>query len=236
MKKILLVLIVLCLAAGEALAISQATSSTTSTTAIVRARYYLNETTASFWTDAELLSWMNDAQIDIVSRTKSLQTTQVITLAANTHTYSITVSYLSIEGAVYSPTGGTSSGFYKQGLLRGHPAHVGHTSPREGPPKYYYEWKSDIGIYPPLGTIAGETVTLYAISRPAAMTSTTVSSIQTPAMFDRAIILYTVAQAFYKDKQYGKAGRFMAEYYAEIDRYRQDYVLRPKEPLEMQKD
>ncbi|KKL81908.1 hypothetical protein LCGC14_1990070, partial [marine sediment metagenome] len=49
-------------------------------------------------------------------------------------------------------------------------------------------------------------------------------------IYDRALTLYVVSQAFYKDRQYAKAGRLMAEYLTELDRYRQDFNEPSREP------
>jgi hypothetical protein len=38
------------------------------------------------------------------------------------------------------------------------------------------------------------------------------------------------AQGLLKERQLSKAGQLMAAYYAELDRYRQDFVEQTKEP------
>ena len=50
-----------------------------------------------------------------------------------------------------------------------------------------------------------------------------------PAIYDRALTLYVAAQALLKERQYSKSARLMAEYYAELDRYRKDFIERPQE-------
>lgn len=227
MKPAINALIILIFTAATSFAASQQTSSTTGTQIITKARYYLNAST--IWTDAELLEWINDGVVDIAARSRCTETKQAITLAANTLEYSITINYIAISAVVYSPASGALTG-----LLRGHPNHVGRSDADTmmesvKQPQYWYDWKGDIGIYPPRNTaITGETVYLYAVARPSDLTATT-SLVTVPAIYDRALTMYVVGQAFMKMDQWAKSARFMAEYYAEIDRYRQDYVDLPRQ-------
>lgn len=58
-----------------------------------RIRKKLGETTALFWTDAELNSWMEDAQKDIVWKAKLKRTRGAFTTIGNTSRYAITTIF-----------------------------------------------------------------------------------------------------------------------------------------------
>ena len=77
-------------------------------------------------------------------------------------------------------------------------------------------------------TTTTPTATVYFVSTPTAVASS--AAVLVPSSYDNALTLYVAAKAFLKSKQYGKSARLMAEYYAEIDRFRIDFIERPKEP------
>ncbi len=58
-----------------------------------RIRKKLGETTALFWTDSELNSWMEDAQKDIVWKAKLKRTRGTFTTVASTARYTITAQF-----------------------------------------------------------------------------------------------------------------------------------------------
>ena len=481
LKRVLIIVFVL-LFTVSVFAGSQQTSSTLASAIITTARYYLNEATASFWADAELLVWLNLGTRDIVARTKCLESSKSITLVPNTVEYSVvsitdaglaigttkprvssvaftyiingvtrykaaivagtipgddvipedlygvvafdigvngtidaieasdnatgyssvalavidlpvvaaghirigyvsamkdngaftfattdldadntTVtyvgsdigSYIDLETVIYNNVNGV-----EKGLIRKNPQSIGHM-PKIGEPAYWYEWDGKVGIYPApstitdpglaigttkprvsnvaftysvidvttgiatwyskaavaAGTVAGDdtipedlygvvafdigadgtidaieasnnvtgyntvalaaadlpevedghirmgyvsaigtedpfifgtddldaanttvtyvdatipTLTVYFVSTPDTVISS--AAVKVPVIYDRALILYVAAQALLKQGSYAKSGRLMAEYYAELDRYRQDYVDRPQEP------
>ncbi len=223
MKRFALILC-LFLIPGMAFAASQDTSNFLTADVITQIRYYLNEPVEDTWSDTELLGWINDAQMDIVSRSQCLEAQENIDLAAETLEYSITTTYIAVTAVTYSPTSGVT-----KGLVRGHPSQVGHTGKTGvAAPNRWYEWKGDVGIYPVLSSRSTEEIAVFLVEEPQVLTSTTVSQLVVPKIYDRATVLYSAAQAFLKTGQYAKSGRLLAEYYAELERFRQDYVMRPR--------
>jgi len=87
MKKLILTILACFLIVSTAFGGSQQTSSTAASTIIVNARYYLNESSASFWSDTELLVWVNQGTMDIVGRTRCLENSEAVSLLANTVEY-----------------------------------------------------------------------------------------------------------------------------------------------------
>ena len=220
-KRRLIVAVFLVLAlVGSVYAGSQATSSTAASTIITNARFYINEASASFWSDAELLVYLNDGMVDIATRTRSLEDTETITLVANQIEYAPVSTFLAITAVQYTTTS------YVKGLLPGSPKEVGQSVGTDsvGEPTHWYEWNDKVGVYPALSSVTSEAIILYAISLPSAITSA--QDVTTPAIFDRVLALYIAAQALYKDKKFAQAGRYMAEYMEEIERYRADFYDR----------
>lgn len=208
---------------------SQQTSGVLASAIIVRARAYLNEATESFWLDTELLAWLNDGSMDIVVRTHCLENIETEQLVANQLAYPITENYILIKGVVYNKGSGN-----EKGLIRGNLQKIGHVRGTE--PIYWIQHEDSVFVYPKPDTDhsgVGHDLDIYTVSRPASVASG--AAVLTPAYYDRALTLYIAAQGFYKDSQFTKAGRLMAEYLAELDRYRTDFVTVPKESAEVVK-
>lgn len=117
-------------------------------------RKLLGETTASFWTDTELNTWINDAGTDIAYLTKCLKDNGYITTVEDTNEYTISSNFstlLSIS-KVYLYQDGSSwqnlKSTTRDKLDREHP---GWLSADSGTPtKYYYDIQEDtLGLYVP---------------------------------------------------------------------------------------
>ena len=172
MKYFIFIFSIIFLLVSPVCAGSQQTSSATAQTIIDRARYQLNEQTADFWDDEELLVWLNDGMIDIVCRSLCLETTYDIMLGNRQLEYSIPdpIKYVGVIDTLYlKDTGrffllqqngdyllqqngdkliiGASYGTYKKGLIPGEMAHVGHIED-VGEPVHWYEWNDNVGFYP----------------------------------------------------------------------------------------
>jgi hypothetical protein len=206
---------------------SQATSSTDAADIIDYVRYYLNEPNENVWDDDdELLAWINHGTMDIVARSQCLEYTEDIALVDSQLSYAIAEDYISISAVIYNDT---------KGLIRGNPQSLGNQFHEIGEPNAYFIWGDDIWVYPiPDTDAATNNITLFGVTRPAAISATT-DDVLVPAHYDKALVYYVVAQAFTKVGQFSKAQYFTTLYMHELDRYRTDYNVIPKEPLEIAK-
>lgn len=216
MKKIIFLLFfmwpVLCFAG------SQQTTPTNSTDIIGNVRAYLNEPNEDFWLDSELLVWINDGIMDVAARTRAMQTSENATLVANTLEYSLNTNFIGVNGAMYT------NGTVYAGLKQSNPfdPETGIGSPLEGAfPAYWAEYGDAVWLWPVGDTVSG-TVIVYLVERPEAILEG--DNLPVPAIYDKAITLYVVAQALFKDAQAGKGGAYLSRYEAEINRFRADYV------------
>ncbi len=213
--------------ACPAFAGSQEISSTTATEMIARVRSNLNEAVASFWTDAELLAWMNSGIQDIATRTRALQTAENATTVAGAVEYTISTDYTGIFGVVY-----WSSATTPKALSRGNPfsvtAGIGR-APSVNEPAYWAESRGRLMAWPPCSAAnAGKQLVIYLNARPAAISYA--DYIPLPAYLDNALELFVTAQALHKDIRDSRAGYFKAMYQAEIDRFRADFIDFGQEP------
>jgi len=226
-RSIIWIAVVFLAISGMVYAGSQQTSSTPASTIIINARYYLNEPTEVFWSDDELLVWLNKGTLDIATRTKCLESWESVSLAADTVEYTLSDSYIAITDVVYSDASDAL-----KGLIKSNPSSVGHES-AVGEPSYWYSAGNKLGIFPSLAAIDGttaETVRAYYVTRPTDVTSG--QNVLVPAHYDHALTLYIAARAWYKDGQFAKGNRLMAEYYEELDRFRLDYNEQIKQAKE----
>lgn len=117
---------------------SQQVSSTTAQTIIDDARYYLNDTSEDFWTNEELMVWLNAGIVNIAARARCLDVTETINLVKDQLEYSITEDCVGVAVATYNEG---------KGLIKGSPASVGHCADL-AESAYWYEWNDKVGIYP----------------------------------------------------------------------------------------
>ncbi len=205
--------IVVLLAAYAVFAASQQVSSTSAQTIINNAKALLNGSDDSIFDSTEMLQWVNDGQLDIVSRSHCLQTSESVTLEADVVEYTIDSDYIMIDAVIYNdPTYGVKS------LIPGSPSEVGLVN--LAPISKWYEWAGKVGAYPPLSSVTTDTLTLYLVSRPSAIALA--DNITVPAIYDKALTYYVVAQALWKDRQTGRYAQMMQSYLDELMLYRID--------------
>lgn len=225
MKKILLTIILSLFLCFPAYAGSIDTSSSTAQTFIGIVRTDLNELTAAFWTDAELITWIDEAITEIVNQTRCLEATvEDVTLASSDYDYTLSSSFLDVEMALYD-SGDDSRGIQIYALDRTNLNDIGHVV-ETGRPKKYALWNDQIIVWPiPDSTISGTTIHVYYIPMPSGVTTST-SPIETPAYFDPAITDYVKAKAYLKDNRINLANTFMGYFNSRIQTYLVNVVNR----------
>jgi hypothetical protein len=203
---------------GVASAGPQGTSSTTGTAMIARARTLLNEPAANArrWSEAQMLEFLNAGMIDLALKAKCYQTSEAVTLVANTVEYTpTTTTYIEVADVKINPASGSAFGL-KRGNIRSVGAEPGtHTTP-----KFWYEYNGKVGIYPAYSAVTTETATVYLVNRPAAIAAG--SNVLTPAALDQALVYYITAQALLRDRRPQEASNYLTMYQQEVDLYRKD--------------
>jgi hypothetical protein len=193
---------------------------------IDRVRADLNETTAGFWTDAQLIKWTDEAVKDIIYKTRCTETgVSTTTLQNAVRTYSLSsVTFLDVE-KVEHDSGVTTDPQQVFDLDRAMFRNLRYGREKEtGRPKVFSVWNNALYIWPipantSSDTYSGTTLYIYYIPRPSGVTTTT-SVIETPAYFDVAVYDYVKAKALAKDGQ-ASADYFMKSYTQRL----MDYVV-----------
>jgi len=196
---------------------NQTASATLASAVIVNARSYLNEATASFWSDAQLLVWLNDGTMDIFGRTHCVEDIESETLIASTTTYALSDPFIVIKAVIYNSV---------KSLRKGSIEHIGDVNVTLGEPSYWTQWENTVIVYPaPDSDAAGNTIDVYTVERPIEVAAG--AAVLVPDQYDKALTLYIVEQALLRDEQYGKAAKVRSDYLAELDRYRTDFSAQP---------
>ncbi|WP_027369197.1 DUF6682 family protein [Desulfocurvibacter africanus] len=196
------------------LAGSQTRSSSLASDIIRRVRQKLNESSAHFWSDEELLQWINEGCLDIAAKTLCVGASEEIMLAADTLEYALTSPHLTAIAAVYDN---------RKGLMRGDPRQVGHVRD-VGEPVHWYPWDGFVGVYPvPAGgsPAIGRRVRIYLVDMPAQLAAA--DPIPTPAIFDGPLVNYVCAEAWFKDDKAGKGSYRLSLYEGVIAQFRADF-------------
>jgi hypothetical protein len=221
MRKAVLTFFALLLFAHVVFGGSQTTSSTLASTIIDRVEALFNDTANSFLDATEMLVWVNDGTMDIVSRTHCLEDAESVTLVLGQSNYALSDPFITIKGVIYNS---------EKALTEGSLSHYGRTissTDSDGEPEYFFTWENNLFVYPVSSSdTAGNSIDVFVVDRPAPVA--TGAAVLVPAQYDRALVLYVYAQALYKDRQFAKAGAVMDQYLAELERYRKDFNVQPK--------
>ena len=208
---------------------SQARSGKTAANIITEAKWVLiNNAKDNFWSDAEMLGWVNEGILDIVSKTHCLEDTATIVLVTDTKDYAWTgtSNYLTVDphGAFLQLH---NSSKYK--TLTNNKSIIGHVI-ETGPPAYWYEFNGRVHVWPvPTSAYSGSTVFVDFVPIPDGC-STASLAIETPKIYDPALVFYVISRAMSKEKNPASIA-YMNLYQQTIDRYRADFIDEPKESM-----
>lgn len=192
----------------------QASPGKTAQTLIDEARVVLKETTATFWTDTQLLGFLNQGMKDIADTTYCMQTTETFDVSSGTTRYTITTDYAIVRGVLYVKSGSTS---YQKALERKDLFDMEFGMGRveyTGEPAYWDEWNATVYIWPPADSDHTGTAHVFLADRPSTITLT--GGINIPAVYERALLNYIIFRALLRDNKWDKAQLFGQLYYTAI--------------------
>lgn len=174
----------------------------TLTNILLSTRTLLKESTASFWTDAILTSYINDGVRFIAEKTgcyrtiQSVSTETLVRLVPFTGYKCFAVEYNNIA------------------LIKITTLQVGHAHLDSVYPQYWFEYGNYIGIEPIPPDIYS--LNLYLISIPPALVNGTDVPV-IPYSLCGLITYYAVAKALEQDRKIGASAQLMSIFYGELD-------------------
>jgi hypothetical protein len=192
-------------------------------------RQLLNESTAVFWTDAEIQDWLYEGTRIIASKTLSIEADDDITLVTNQLIYNTADGVTTWAADCLEPYAAIyDDGSYKyKGLEKIHPKQLGNVMTfTPGPPRYYAFHNRSFYIWPvPTSSENGNTISvLYATESqdPTVLTDE----------YQHLAIQWAFARAKEKDQKFAEAAAIKQNFYTEMQFERQDKVAEQGEGVQ----
>ena len=192
---------------------------------VTEVRSLINETTASFWTDAQLQSWMDNGISDIAARTGCIEDSDTFLLVTSQYEYvnlvtdgAAAVSNITqVWGCIYLNPDDGYIGLKR--ILPRQVADLPHMKP--GPPVYYYHFDNKIGIFPlPTSGQNGDSVKIYFSKNPSAATLE-LRIAELPSEYHNAMLWYCAAMAYKKEHRFTESDKFFQMYLEELNALKQ---------------
>jgi hypothetical protein len=223
MTRYILAAILAALVAIPAWAGTQTTSSSTVADIIDRLEQDVNHETddGGFYSDAEAVEWINEAVQIALTYGRLMETSEDVTLANGTMSYSLTASHFDIESVLHDNGDSTDKHRYRF-LSKVDPRLMTDSQKisAAGRPQFWWQWDDGLYLWPVPGADEdGETVQVFLIEKPDALTATT-DSIPTPYYLDSTILLYAKAKYHEKQEKETRGTYYRNLFYQELERYR----------------
>lgn len=159
-----------------------------------RVRDILNESTATFWTDAELTAYINDGVRAIAEIGRCIQTINTTAATVN-GTRTVAFTGYSVEAVLYQPSSGTEKALVKTDELR-----FGRLQSNGTYPQFFAETGQYVAIEPIPD--AAYNLDIYYYAAPTDMSGDAdVPSV--PLAYRQLIILYALYRAYMKERSFG---------------------------------
>lgn len=197
--------------------------------AITEVRYVLNESTAAFWSDAEITAWIKEGTRIFASKSLLVENTNIVDpMIVSTPYYdSADESFLGSVMEIYSVIYFDGTSTYK-GLIKIHPKQIGNVAlSTAGPPKYYCLFNRNLYIFPLASAAVAAAGTLEILG---SIETDDITIIQDE--YQHLPIMYAIAKAKQKDEKFGDAATLLSQFFQEISFERQDKHSREVDLLE----
>jgi hypothetical protein len=192
-----------------------------------RARSYLCEVTASFFSQAEIWQWLSASAKDIAQKTLCVR--RIVDAVTITSTRNVATDVYKVLHVEYIPATGRP-----QMLQKIDPLRVGHYPFNGATPQYWYEFGNNIGIDPlpnavyTLKLYVADLPKMYQIGAPNTLVEAdfTASTDQTelPTAWQHLLALYATIGGLVKDNRDGPAQMLMNIYNNELAYLKQNMV------------
>jgi len=176
-------------------------------------RDLINESTADYYTDAQINRWINDGERDVAEKGFCLKHIDSLSTASSTRIVASTGNKVGFLEYTY----GTASGL---GLKRITTNQIGKLPNNGTTPQRWYPSGANVCIEP----IPDDTYTLkaYVLDYPSIEMSANPDAPEIPSDFRPLIILYGFARALEKAGRYAQAGQIESMYFNELIHARLD--------------
>lgn len=160
-------------------------------------------------TNADILRWINDGQLEIVRKTECLEGLATTVTTVEDESYSVPTEFIRIERVTYD--GNRLQEITMEKLDELYPNR--DSSDVSGEPEYYYLWSRNIWLYP--APSSAKSLAIYYIKIPNEL-SADEEDPEIPVTFHNAIVRYCLAQAKELNEEYKEAQNIKAELDVEL--------------------
>ena len=178
---------------------------------ITDVRRELIETSAQFWSDAELLRHINRCELDYVNKTRILEDTAQVTLVQGRLEYPLPDNWISVRMVLLKMVNNDGTFSWK----RLHPTNLekmgqenqnflNTTANNQGTPRKYWVWNRSLWLDRAPDATNATTLYLFYKSKPIALVTTS-QSINLDDALSEAITAYVLAKAWIKEGEEDKA-------------------------------
>lgn len=186
-------------------------------------RYQLDETTASFWSDAELYSYMSDAEQEVADRFQCVELSTSTTTVASTQEYTAPADCQVVRRMTWYNVPLKCIDFRQKDALQFN-SYGG--SDQSGNPESYYIWGDKVGLYPIPDS--AQALKFYYAALPARVTTAT-SAFATPAIFHPCYQDYCLHRAYMKDQDDSRSMLHLKEWERSLANAADKWVARCSE-------
>lgn len=181
---------------------------------ISQVRLTLVEPVAGFWTDTELLGWINRAEADFFNKTRMFDDKDTSSTIAGVNQYPMPSNCLSIRAVLFNnKTVSTDTDNWQrlvptnlEKALQENPNFLAVSSDVQGSPASYFIWGNTLFLYPcPNSQTVTDNLIIFFKAKPIVLT-TTGQSINVDDSLREALISYVLWKAWEKEQEMEKAG------------------------------
>lgn len=180
-------------------------------TILTDVRRALLETSAQFWSDAELLRYLNRAELDYVNKTRLLEDTATLSLTQGRLDYPLPSNWLSAKAVFFKVE--NEDGTYRWKRLyptnieknaQMAPNFMNTTTDNQGAPTRYWIWGRSLWLDRAPDATSDTTLLLFFKSKPIALTSAT-EQINLDDSLSEALTAYILDKAWSKEHEADRA-------------------------------
>jgi len=165
-------------------------------------------------TNADIVRWINEAQVDISKQNQILQTTATLPVTAGTATYSLTTVSPRIDSLASLLLGGRRVGNIPVSQAEESISLADPEGTETGAPQFWYAWGGDITFWPKPNK--DYTMTIRYNAQPTDITSTTTDVLALPNECFMDVVNFVLMKAYEMDENPEMMAIKQAEYSASV--------------------
>tara|TARA_R110000803_G_scaffold20064_6_gene51860 strand:- start:4495 stop:5151 length:657 start_codon:yes stop_codon:yes gene_type:complete len=165
-------------------------------------------------TNADIVRWVNEAQVDISKQNQVLQTTATVAVTANTATYALTSVTPKIDTIASILLNGRRVGNIPISQAEESISLADPLGTQTGSPQFWYAWGGDVTFWPKPNQ--DYTMTLRYVAQPANVTVTTTDVLSLPDETFNDIVNFVLMKAYEMDENPQMMAVKQAEYSASV--------------------